>query len=670
MPIQRTRRERSGPALREAVRWDGVWTRASLVGGSLSLGIFLFYEAVYHVRGYINPIGFDASWYIWRAEFVAARGIGPLDTTSRPGHALLLAVLQSLTRLSQPQLSVIVSLLLVAVFALAVASFSVAALGPARLRWPVAIAVTGTVLGTTYLVSENMATALFLALAVAAMVPLLGRATGGRGMWGAVVLLVAAGLSHWLFLAVLGGVLALAAAALFPESLRRRRLGEPWLGTESGVIGAVVLAVAAAMSALIFAVLRAPANTIEMRENPARFPQKLRGDLRQLRLPLTGPVALIGAWVLSRGRLTAAANERPAARRRRFGLLLLASWFAVSALGVLYGVVTNKIPPHRFLELIVAVPGTIVLTQGVLTVAGWLRSGLRRNRNAGGGPAPAAAASWPVALVLVAIVALPGAVTWYRSGPGVWIDRNALQQATTASGYIDRLPPGTPFVFLVSQVGPAGILSTALKERTIRMALPPDRQEDMYLYSGRLSGLLAGRPTLVRDPLQNHATLPYWNQARLVLPRQPPILMLDAFDTQDFGAAQRQGGRLIAPGVVLLGGLAPAGGVPAATLPRLVPNPPVAFVSAAVILLLLFVAGLGWARAFVDPGSPPEVVVGLAPAVGAGMLILGALPPALAGVGLGGVAGVAVFVVVTAAGWALARRVRTAPGAGSATPAP
>ena len=61
--------------------------------------------------------------------------------------------------------------------------------------------MTGTVLGTTYLVSENMATALFLALAVAAMVPLLGRATGGgRGMWGAVVLLVAAGLSHWLFL--------------------------------------------------------------------------------------------------------------------------------------------------------------------------------------------------------------------------------------------------------------------------------------------------------------------------------------------------------------------------------------------------------------------------------------------------------------------------------------
>jgi hypothetical protein len=272
--------------------------------------------------------------------------------------------------------------------------------------------------------------------------------------------------------------------------------------------------------------------------------------------------------------------------------------------------------------------------------------------------------------VLVAIVALPGAVTWYRSGPGVWIDRNALQQATTASGYIERLPPGTPFVFLVSQVGPAGILSTALKERTIRMALPPDRQEDMYLYSGRLSNLLAGRPTLVSDPLQNRATLPYWNQTRLVLPSHPPILMLEAFDTQEFGAARQQGGTLIAPGVVLLGGLVPAGGLPAATLPRLVPNPLAALAWAAVILLLLFVAGLGWALAFVDPGSPPEVVVGLAPAVGAGMLILGALPPALAGIGLGGVAGVSVFVVVTAAGWALARRVRTAPGAGSAAPDP
>src|SRR2546430_17400830 len=86
----------------------------------LGLAIFAFYFPVYRLKHYSLPLGFDASWYIWRARYTSALGIGALDTAVRPGHAILASILGALTGRSQIELAVVVPLGLVSVFALSV----------------------------------------------------------------------------------------------------------------------------------------------------------------------------------------------------------------------------------------------------------------------------------------------------------------------------------------------------------------------------------------------------------------------------------------------------------------------------------------------------------------------------------------------------------------------
>ena len=82
-------------------------------------------------------------------------------------------------------------------------------------------------------------------------------------------------------------------------------------------------------------------------------------------------------------------------------------------------------------------------------------------------------------------------------------------------------------------------------------------------------------------------------------------------------------------------------------------------------VLLLAAAGWGWTRWFVGKEAAPLLVISLAPAVGAGMLVLAGLVVAKAGGLLGGAAGMATFAVVVATGLFLGEvlgRIRTREG--------
>ena len=178
-------------------RRGGSLGRLASAGAAASLGaaVFAFYFGAYRVRRFQMPVGFDTSWYIWRANFVGELGLGPLGTSSRPGHALLSSLIASVTGLSQLQLAVVLPLVLVAVFALSMGGFASAGLGVRGLKWAATGVVAGTLLGTTRLVGENVATLLLLALAIAALASLAHWVAGGGGLWGAVALLVAAGIA-------------------------------------------------------------------------------------------------------------------------------------------------------------------------------------------------------------------------------------------------------------------------------------------------------------------------------------------------------------------------------------------------------------------------------------------------------------------------------------------
>jgi hypothetical protein len=610
----------------------------------LAVAVFEFYFAVYPTRHLTLPVGFDTSWYVWRAQFVAVEGVGRLGTSLRPGHALLSSVLGSVTGLNQLELAVVLPLLLVSVFALALGAFVRTCFGVDRMGWAITVAVAGPLLGTTRLVGENVANLLNLALLAASLAFIGRRVDGRRGFVGAVGLLVAAGLAHWLFLAVAGAALALSAGLALPESLRRREGGIPFLDTEAGTVGAVTATAGAMMAATIAGILRAPFQTFEIREDPARFLPKLRTDLGQLLLPGLGPVAVAGAAGLVTGKSETTGWGKLHGSARSFGLHLLLAWTVVGAVGIAYGAITLNLPPHRFLTFVVAVPGAVVLTAALLWGINWMRSW----------SGPRLAAAFVGAGVLA--MALPGAAAWYWHGPDVWIDRAGLQQATTASRYVERQPPGRPVVFLVNEVGPAGVLSVPLKERLIRMALPPEREPDLHLFVGDPADLLASRRTTPSDLGTNDATLPYWEDVRTVLPEHPPVIILQSLaDEQYTHAVDTMGARVIGPGVALLQGpVVPGGPLAAEPLPRPVPGQFVGLLWAGLILALLFAAGAAWTFALAGAGTPPEITWSLAPAVGAAAIMLGALVPGRLGLHLGGAAGIVIYAVVTVAGFVAA----------------
>jgi hypothetical protein len=469
--------------------------------------------------------------------------------------------------------------------------------------------------------------------------------------WGSVLLLVAAGLAHWLFMAVFVPILGLAALLLWPASRRQRSAGVPLQRTASGVLAAAAAAVTAAMAVLIGAVLRAPVDTVEVKEDAARFLPKLGNDAKRLALPILGPVAVAGGVLFARHARTSGkvgGDDRTVPVDAVLGWLLVA-WTGVSLAGIAYGALTKDLPPHRFLELVVVVPMVLTLAYVVDALHRWVRGRWGR------------AAATVVAVAASAALAAPGAVAWSGGGgPRPWIDPAALQQAGVVATWSRTLPPGRPFVILVSPFGTAGTLSAALKERTVRLALPAERQQDVHLFVGTAAELAARRQPRTPSPQMNAAILPYWDDVRPVLASNPPVVVLRAFDPADY-AALEPGGRPIGPGALLVTGPAGTATFEPPTVPDAFPGAVAAAAWTAVLLGLLFVAGLGWAVAILGPGAPEPVLLGMAPAVGAGALILAGTLASRAGAGLGGGAGVGTVAAVSLGGFAAATLRRRAP---------
>lgn len=627
-----------------------LWAAACAAVG---LGVAAVYLGLYPARGYRLPVGFDAPWYVWRASFVAGHGLGAIGTAARPGSEVVAALAGAVTGRSQVELAVLLPPVLAGAFGLALGALAVFGLG--SWRWLTAATTGGILLGATRLVDENVATLLFLVVALAALVPLVSlSASGGQGpglrgdalAWGSALLLVAAGLAHWLFLAVLLVILAIAAALLWPASRRQRAAGLPLLRTATGVLAGAGAVAAGAMAVMIGAVLRAPVDTIEVREDPARFLPKLGTDARRLALPVLAPVAVVGATLLGHDVRSIPRRALDANRSLPRELVLgwlLGAWAAVSIVGLAYGAMTKKLPPHRFLELLVVVPGVLAMAHLAGAISEWVRG--RHGR-------VAAAA---IGLVAALALAVPGVVAWYGSGASKpWIDGAAFQQAEVVSAWSRTLPAGQPFVVLVSPTGTAGTLSAALKERTIRAALPANRQEAFHLFAGTAGELAARRQPTTPNPAMNAAILPYWLDVRPVLASDPPVVVLQRFDPSDYASPQADG-RSLGPGVLLLGGATGSSG------PFLPPPSAEAFPGAlaagvwtAALLGLLAAAGLGWAIAIHGWGAPPAVLFGSAPAVGTGALVLAGTVVSRLGVGLGGWAGVATALAVATGGAAAA----------------
>ena len=207
---------------------------------------------------------------------------------------------------------------------------------------------------------------------------------------------------------------------------------------------------------------------------------------------------------------------------------------------------------------------------------------------------------------------------------------------------------------MVGPDGPGRDYAAPLRERMIRMELPADRQEGLYVFPGSPLDLLAGRRTITGFSLTDKVTLPYWRDVAPLLRRRPPVLVLQAMGQDEFDQAVGMGAVVIAPGVALLRGPAPAHSLVEAPTPDPASRTGVAILQGILLLALLSVAGAGWAQLVFGPDSPSEVWMSLAPVVGTGALLLGAFVATELGLRMGGAEGPITYAAITLAGIAAA----------------
>ncbi len=641
------------PAARAHVSLAG----ATAIGLGLALGIFLFYFLAYPIRHLILPVGFDPPWYVWRAEHFTALGVGSGELAARPGYPVLSAILGSLTGLSQMETTVVLSLVLVSLLALAVGAFARSGLGFDRWRWVVVVATSGVLLGPTHLVGENLSNALNITLEIAALVPLAAFVGGKRGLAAAAVLLVAGGLAHWDFVALFAVVMGVAFLMALPSSVREWRRGVTPLRTESGALAALAAWTGGILLVMVGVVLRAPFRTIEIGNDQLLFRRKFRTDVARLLVP--GVAGLVGPRVLPLFR-----RER---KTRAFGQRVLQAWTYVMAAGMVVGLLTFSLPPARFLAHLVALPGAITVGATVAALAAWLRRQLSATGRAARRRLPALA-SLVVTVIALGALSIPGLLRWYRYP--VLLEPAALQQARTADGYVRTLAPHQPVIFLVDYRGRPGSLSAVLKERTIRMGLSPARQLDAHIFVGALPDLLRGNRTAAPDERAERFTRRYWDDVRPLLASEAPVVILRAMAQAGYRDAVVMGARVVAPGVAVLKGPTPGLHVPAAPPPNEVPSLPAGIAYGLAILVLLWLAGAGWTRVLLGPGHAPETLATMAPVMGAAMLMLAGLAAAELGIRLGAIGGGAIYLVVSVSGTAAAMVDTRRPRASRPRPAP
>lgn len=614
-----------------------VW--AILLLGAPSTVVGAVYLSSYASNGYASPVGYDAPKYVWRSNLVSAEGLDSLSgsvpepfrvNADRPAYPALASLVSSFLSISTIRFAVVLPAVLAIAIGLAAGALGMAALGAPRWAFPVYVIATGASVHVSRMAGPAYDDNLLLAPVVvtAALLSVLC-AAGGRGFWGSIVLLAAGSVIHWVFVALFLAVLAGTALLLAPRSLRTWRQTGDALATPSarlaGIAGGAALAGGAGLLLL--------AGT---EPSPPRLPResfltKLRADVPRYVFPVLVPVAAIGGASL--------ALERGREDTRRPGLILLLVWTAAGAAAAAILLVGGSVPAHRFLAFALGVP--ILFAAGLVAAARLLvaRSGRAR----------------AVAAALVLALGVGGGATiayraWYRSHP--WMPSAQLAQAAEAGSYLRETQGRAPIVFLVDLGGHSPLSSTSLSFHVIRAGLPPEMISRTLVYLGEPEAFLAGRPTILTEPASYlEASLRHWPSVEAVLDRNPIVLMMPAFN-RNFDAAVREHPEwLVSPNIAVVRGPPPRR--PPATAPA-PPAPLSPFGLAALtigILLLLAVAGGGWAGALVPADGLARAAT--APAFGVAFLAGASVLAGRAGMVPTTASSAVVVAGVTMAGWLL-----------------
>lgn len=607
------------PEAEPSRRWPSVLIGfCSLVIPAIVLGTLYLLP---YLRGEAtDPFGFDTPHYLWRANLVHAYGLDALSSipvpflnpnADRPAFPVLASLIQTAKGPSPRMLLFVFPAVTAIAIGGAAGAFALEVLDEPRWSFPLYAILVGCSLAVVQTASGSLdnltADAVILAAAAVALIS----ASGRRGVIGGGMLVAAALLIHWIIAGLMVMLLVVLASFLIPASVDRRREGARLRDTPSARLLAVL---GSGFVVATFGLWRSWADLHKPEIGQSRITEKVGARIPSLRLWLTIPLATAGAaclWWLRRSTL------------RRWGCLFLGCWVAVLAVGASAFWILNGrgIPLYRIAESVLAVP---ILCSAAVVAAPRL-AGDRR---------------W-LGVAIGVVVGVASVTISLRSADEAWRDESSIMDPVTSAEvdaavtYLRALPADHPIIFLVSANG------FTASDRVIRAELPSDLIERVRTFVGPSEDLLAGQPPSFgeADNIQRS-----WDGVKDLIHEDYAAIWLSSLNRL---AEAPAGARAIAPGVKVVRGPDPS------VRQRLsVSDGPsqAGLVKAGVMALaILVIVGLGWSVALVDAGWPARL--GLAPAFGVAVLVLGGVVGARLGWSLVGTSGSVMLAVLATTGW-------------------
>lgn len=635
-----------------------------MVGGA----VLLFFLALYRVRQFPMPIGYDTPRYLFQTNLVGELGLAHVphvlppparSLATRTGFPVVVLTLSKLFSSSTFEIAAVAPGAAATAIALAAGAF--VSWGLRRSVWEfgaVALIVgTSTVLVRLVAPETYTDNLLSAAVLVAALVPILSAVRNGPGLACAVVLLGLSGIIHPQFFGLFAAVLVLVGLLYLPSSWRGWRRGEAeLLRTPAARLGLVVGGASVVVAAGFFGAIRSW--PVGPRQNRFELEKKFRLDVPLYRFPLTVPMAALGAGALGAvgfdrarrsepgsgdgGRPSDGSGERFAAR---FLLALSVAWGLVTVAGLLAYALGTQTAAHRLLSFLIPLP--VLMALGILGLGRGLAGRTR------------ATVGVLVVLAGIAAMALLGYRDLYQNiprqrHPMSLLDISRVREAATALEYLNRagVPQNAAVVFVIDDVRPDPQTYVPEIASVIRSVLPAQRILHGYVYLGDPENYLAGNPTYRDTPAPYNPTVQrLWPTIQRLLPHRPVALLLRSSNPAYPRFVAAHPDSVIAADVALLEGPSPPS--PIAVPPF--PTGPRELVEGALFGAGTFVAlalvGLGWALAGLPRTVRPFEILALSPAVGIGALVAGGILVDAAGFRLGGVSGAVTPLLVGSSGF-------------------
>lgn len=575
-------------------------------------------------------MGPDGPVYLWWARLASLDGLQIANW--RPGVPALSLTFGGTLRLTQVQVLAAFGGVFAAVAGLAAAGLTEAGLRQAEMKRARPVALLAGVLAGAFAVNlagGYFGNIVFVALLLGAAAALAGTQTqDNAGIVAAAILLAGGGLAHPLFFLAGAAILVLTAVSLRKNDPSEARRTLVAAGAGGAVVGAGMLAMLAgprppAVDTSADAFLRRSGLTASL---AAEYRERLWHHVGRYVLWLSVPLAF---W----GRKTATGFVRA----------FLRMWIVVTLIGLVAAFATDQFPGLRMLSFAFALPILAALGLGKLTQR-WT-----------------AVVAIPVVVVLAGAMVFAAALTWFRERP--YMNEAQVAQVREVASTITSAPVGTPVVFVVDERNPELVAFRVTDwGNVIRAWMPPERIRDVHLYVGAAANLAEDRVT--NNGNERHDTLSklYLEDLHIGVTEDSPkpiVCVLATFNP---------------PGTIAMPPCSPSSASAEASPVQETadaadtrPATPWSIIGAGVLMFaFLAFVGFGWSASLVRP-QPNGVFVRLAiaPALGAAVLVLGAIAADRVGFRLTGGLPVSVSLLACLGGYLFAwrqRRLRKQPG--------